>query len=77
MILNGRGAGFHQFSGLSTPVLMWYNYLYKLYTVTGGRTYKNHAKGGTVMSEGLTTIVGIGVFVLAIVFWIQQRRNNE
>ena len=36
MLANGRGAGFHQFSGLSTPVLMWYNALYKPYTVTGG-----------------------------------------
>ncbi len=36
MLANGRGAGFHQFSGLSTPVLMWYNALYKPYSVTGG-----------------------------------------
>lgn len=36
MLANGRGAGFHQFSGLSTPVLMWYNALYKPYTVTAG-----------------------------------------
>lgn len=33
---NGRGAGFHQFSGLSTPVLMWFNALYRPYTVTSG-----------------------------------------
>ena len=36
MIENGRGAGFHQFSGLSTPVLMWFSALYKPYTVTSG-----------------------------------------
>lgn len=36
MLANGRGAGFHQFSGLSTPVLMWYNAMYRPYTVTGG-----------------------------------------
>ncbi len=36
MIANGRGAGFHQFSGLSTPVLLWFNALYKPFTVTGG-----------------------------------------
>lgn len=36
MLANGRGAGFHQFSGLSTPVLMWYNALYRPFSVTGG-----------------------------------------
>ena len=36
MIENGRGAGFHQFSGLSTPVLMWFESLYKPFNVTGG-----------------------------------------
>ena len=36
MITNGRGAGFHQFSGLSTPVLMWFSTYYKPYTVTSG-----------------------------------------
>lgn len=34
--LNGRGAGWHQFSGLSTPVLSWYNACYKQGTVTTG-----------------------------------------
>lgn len=38
MLKNGRGAGFHQFSGLSTPVLMWFNALYKPYSVTAGFT---------------------------------------
>lgn len=32
----GRGAGWHQFSGLSTPVLSWFNACYKLGTVTSG-----------------------------------------
>ncbi|AZI26385.1 glycoside hydrolase [Pedobacter sp. G11] len=32
----GRGAGWHQFSGLSTPVLSWYNAYYKKGTVTTG-----------------------------------------
>jgi len=36
MIASGRGAGFHQFSGLSTPVLMWFSAYYKPYTVTSG-----------------------------------------
>lgn len=36
MIENGRGGGFHQFSGLSTPVLMWFSSYYKPYTVTSG-----------------------------------------
>ena len=36
MIDNGRGAGFHHFSGLSTPVLMWFAALYRPYTVTAG-----------------------------------------
>lgn len=39
MIENGRGAGFHQFSGLSTPVLLWFESYYKPFTVsTGFRT---------------------------------------
>ena len=36
MVENGRGAGFHQFSGLSTPVLMWFEAYYKPMTVTSG-----------------------------------------
>ena len=36
MIANGRGGGFHQFSGLSTPVLMWFSSYHKPYTVTSG-----------------------------------------
>lgn len=36
MLSNGRGAGFHHFSGLSTPVLMWFAALYRPYTVTTG-----------------------------------------
>lgn len=36
MIANGRGGGFHQFSGLSTPVLMWFSAYHKPYTVTSG-----------------------------------------
>lgn len=33
---SGRGAGWHQFSGLSTPVLSWFNACYKMGTVTTG-----------------------------------------
>ncbi len=33
---SGRGAGWHQFSGLSTPVLSWFNACYKRGTVTTG-----------------------------------------
>lgn len=36
MIENGRGAGFHQFSGLSTPVLMWFESYYMPFSVTSG-----------------------------------------
>ena len=36
MIENGRGAGFHQFSGLSTPVLLWFESYYKPFSVTSG-----------------------------------------
>jgi hypothetical protein len=35
-IKSGRGQGWHQFSGLSTPVLMWYAALYKPGTITTG-----------------------------------------
>ncbi len=33
---SGRGAGWHQFSGLSTPVLAWFSSYYKIGTVTAG-----------------------------------------
>jgi len=33
---SGRGAGWHQFSGLSTPVISWYNAAYKIGTITTG-----------------------------------------
>jgi hypothetical protein len=33
---SGRGAGWHQFSGLSTPILSWFSAYYKLGTVTTG-----------------------------------------
>lgn len=36
MSTNGRGSGFHQFSGLSTPVLMFFESYYKPGTVTLG-----------------------------------------
>ncbi|MBQ7822405.1 MAG: hypothetical protein IJ391_09010 [Clostridia bacterium] len=36
MIENGIGAGFHQFSGLSTPVLMWFESYYKPFSITAG-----------------------------------------
>jgi len=36
MIANGRGSGFHQFSGLSTPVLLFFESYYKPGTVTLG-----------------------------------------
>jgi len=32
----GRGAGWHQFSGLSSPLISWYNAGYKIGTVTTG-----------------------------------------
>jgi hypothetical protein len=33
---SGRGAGWHQFSGLSTPILSWFSAYYKPGTVTTG-----------------------------------------
>ena len=33
---SGRGAGWHQFSGLSAPVLAWFSSYYKVGTVTAG-----------------------------------------
>lgn len=51
MIANGRGAGFHQFSGLSTPVLMWFSSYYKPYTVTSG--FLTVIKNKTVMDANL------------------------
>jgi hypothetical protein len=36
MIENGIGSGFHQFSGLSTPVLMWFESYYKPLCITAG-----------------------------------------
>ena len=45
MISNGRGAGFHQFSGLSTPVLMWYRAYFSPGTVSSGfMTFINNLK---------------------------------
>lgn len=36
MTETGRGAGWHHFSGLSTPVLSWFNAYYKIGTTTTG-----------------------------------------
>jgi hypothetical protein len=36
MLENERGAGFHQFSGLSTPVLMWFESYYQPFSITAG-----------------------------------------
>lgn len=36
VIESGRGAGWHQFSGLSTPVLSWFNAYYQQGTMTTG-----------------------------------------
>ena len=36
MSSNGRGSGFHQFSGLSTPILMFFESYYTPGTVTVG-----------------------------------------
>ena len=36
MLGNGRGAGFHQFSGLSTPVMLWYKAYYVSGTINCG-----------------------------------------
>ena len=57
MIENGRGAGFHQFSGLSTPVLMWFESYYKPFSVTAGfRTLITDKKNdGKNMSFDLNT----------------------
>ncbi len=51
-LINGRGKGFHQFSGLSTPVLMWFSALYRPYTVTTGHLsiVKNQKKESNLYS---------------------------
>ena len=36
IILSGRGAGWHHFSGLSTPVLLWYQSYFQPGTITTG-----------------------------------------
>src|SRR5690606_41142059 len=36
MTETGRGAGWHHFSGLSTPILSWFNAYYKMGTATTG-----------------------------------------
>ena len=36
MVANGRGAGFHQFSGLSTPVMKWFETYFVPGTITCG-----------------------------------------
>ncbi len=36
LILSKRGAGWHHFSGLSTPILKWFESYYKIGTVTAG-----------------------------------------
>ena len=36
IIASGRGAGWHQFSGLSCPVLLWYQSYFRPGTITGG-----------------------------------------
>lgn len=51
MIANGRGGGFHQFSGLSTPVLMWFSSYHKPYTVTSG--FLTVIKNKTVIDDTL------------------------
>ncbi len=51
MITNGRGSGFHQFSGLSTPVLMWFSSYHKPYTVTSG--FLTIIKSKTVIDDNL------------------------
>jgi hypothetical protein len=51
MITNGRGGGFHQFSGLSTPVLMWFSSYHKPYTVTSG--FLTIIKNKTVIDDNL------------------------
>lgn len=51
MIANGRGGGFHQFSGLSTPVLMWFSAYYKPFAVTSG--FLTVIKNKTVIDDNL------------------------
>lgn len=57
MIQNGRGAGFHQFSALSTPVLMWFESYYTPFAVTGGfRTLiRDKAQTESTLSFRVTT----------------------
>ena len=52
IIVSGRGAGWHHFSGLSTPVLLWYQSYFLPGTITTGfsgwvvsQTWNNHHQG--------------------------------
>ncbi|MFI3212950.1 MAG: trehalase family glycosidase [Eubacteriales bacterium] len=44
LIASGRGSGWHQFSGLSTPVLLWHQSYFKVGTITCGF-------GGTITEQ--------------------------
>lgn len=44
LIASGRGSGWHQFSGLSTPVLLWHQSYFKVGTITCGF-------GGTIINQ--------------------------
>jgi hypothetical protein len=68
MSVNGRGAGFHQFSGLSTPVLMFFESLYKQGAVTGGfctviKTVKTNDTKSEMHISAFTSESGSSVIV--------------
>lgn len=54
MVQTGKGAGWHQFSGLSTPVLMWYAAYHRPGTLTLGMDGYVHACDWAAGHRGLT-----------------------
>ena len=57
---NGRGAGFHQFSGLSTPVLMFFESYYKPGTLTVGFMTSVTAQEWSEDGTALTATLAVG-----------------
>ncbi len=57
---NGRGAGFHQFSGLSTPVLMFFESYYKPGTLSVGLMTSVTAQSWDAEGTALSATLAVG-----------------
>lgn len=58
IISSQRGAGWHQFSGLSSPILNWYNAYYKIGKVsTGFELWLDNSKFNSDYSEFTSTVM--------------------